>query len=188
MALSPNMKTAIGDIAGGVLSGIFGDDASASPFDDDLSRIYANLGTAGDRGIQGIDQLFSQLLGTTDQYSKQSAIADAQGLVQNIFQQYAITDLPQIYQAENSSGGYNATTSQLLADNAFATTTVKAADTVMDAIKSYRGLQQSDFTTLAQLISSIPAVSPPSGGGTQKGGGIGGLIGGLAGDIIGGLF
>ena len=93
-------------------------------------------------------------------YGKGAAFADAQGAIRSIFDEYSKTTLPQIYQGELGSGGYNSTTSQLMANDAFAATNTKAAATLLDTIIKYRGLEQQDFNIMSALVGRVPAGAP----------------------------
>ena len=68
--------------------------------------------------------------------------------------------MPQIHQAELGSGGYNSTTGQLLANDAFAATNTKAAATLLDTIIKYRGLEQQDYNMMSALVGRVPAGTP----------------------------
>lgn len=89
-------------------------------------------------------------------YGKQAAMTDVQGAIRSLFDEYSKTSLPQIYQAELGSGGYNSTTGQLLANDAFATTNTKAAALLLDTIQKYRGIEQKDYEVMASLVKGTP--------------------------------
>lgn len=69
-----------------------------------------------------LDALMQSLTGTAtgDDFSKEAAGVDSDALVAQIMQAFKEQALPQIYQAQTNSGGYNSTTGQLLANDAFA--------------------------------------------------------------------
>lgn len=145
--------TGLGDIGklltiGGALQG-----SQSSNTTEELRRMLMNV----------IGQGQSTLLDTSKEYTKDKAVTDANGVVANIFRNYRNKDLPEIFQAQSNSGGYNSTTGQLLANDAFGAATSKAAEATLANIVNYRGLQQKDFSALAQLFDS-KAGSPPSGG------------------------
>lgn len=121
------------------------------------------------------------------EYTKLKATADAAEVVSAIFREYADQELPQIYQAMNGSGGYNATTAQLLANDAIARAMAKASKEVLDNVQRYGNIRQGDVQALAQLYSSTKSsYSIPSSSGSSGGSG-GDLFGGLGG-IIGSVF
>lgn len=154
------------------------------------NNLTKNAGAAGDRLITGIDSFMKDILSqSAGQYGKANAIADVQGAIRGVFDQYQKTALPEIYQGEMSSGGYNATTGQLLANDAFAQTTNKAAALMLDTIQKYRTSQQNDYNTLAGLVRSVPGVPGQSGGSGSSGGGIlSGLISKGIGAVAGAIF
>lgn len=97
---------------------------------------------------------------SSQEYGKQAAIADSRGLVSSIFREYQNEALPQIMQMEAGSGGYNSSTGQLLANDAFAGAVSKSQAAVLDTINKYRAIEQNDFATLAKLVGSIPGGTP----------------------------
>lgn len=155
------IAAAIGGAAGALGSGLVGSllgvgGPTGGGGGESEEQIAANK-----KGLEGIDQFMAGILSqTNDQYSKQAAIGDTQGMVANLFREYSNTVVPQIFQMENTSGGYNSSTGQLMANDAFASTLSKAAEVQMNAVQNYRKLQQGDYSTLAQLVSSVRGVNP----------------------------
>lgn len=84
----------------------------------------------------------AQATGQEQQFTRQNALADVQSIIGNIFQQYSETALPQIFSAVSGGGGYNSTTGQLLANDAFARTTSQAGEVALNAITQYEQLAQ----------------------------------------------
>lgn len=78
------------------------------------------------------------------QYSRENAIADAQGVVQNIFREFSEKALPEIYSAERGTGAYNATATQFLANDAFGEAVSRSAQVVQKNIIDYAQLGQND--------------------------------------------
>jgi hypothetical protein len=104
-------------------------------------------------------------------YSKNAAVRDSQGLIASIFRDYKNTALPQIFNAQNSAGGYGSSTGQLLANDAFGAATAKASEAVLKNINDYRKIQQQDYGALADLFkskSSRPTPKAASGGGGEE--------------------
>ena len=89
------------------------------------------------------------------EYSKDTAIADAQGTVNNIFDTYKDEALVQVYHPQCIANGYNSTTMQLLANNAYAKTVSEGAKVVLDNIQRYGGIRVSDLQVMSQLIGAI---------------------------------
>ena len=89
------------------------------------------------------------------EYSKDTAIADAQGTVNNVFEQFKDEALVQVYYPQCIANGYNSTTMQLLANNAYAKTVSEGAKVVLDNIQRYAGIRASDLQVMSQLIGAI---------------------------------
>lgn len=89
------------------------------------------------------------------EYSKDTAIADAQATVNNIFDTFKDELLVQVYQPECIVNGYNSTTMQLLVNNAYAKTVSEGAKVVLDNIQRYAGIRVSDLQVMSQLIGAI---------------------------------
>lgn len=170
--------------AGGILGSLLGSKTGDNRAYSDLLK---NSKRSGDKVLGGMDQFMETILSqTASQFGKANAIADSQGAIQNIFDEFSKTALPSIYQSEVGSGGYNGTTSQLMANDAFAQTTNKAAALMMDTIMKYRTSQQNDYNTFGGLGRSVPnAPAQPSAAKGGGGGGLGSLIGPALGAIFG---
>lgn len=146
----------LGGVGSAIAGSLFGGGSGGKGAAED-AKILENLQKAGDKNLQSIDQYLATILsGTADQYGKSAAISDSMGAIANLFTQYQNTALPQIYQSEAGSGGYNSTTGQLLANDAFASAINKAAELQLNTIQKYRGLQQADYQTFANLIAAMP--------------------------------
>lgn len=96
--------------------------------------------TSGSPGAQAnIDSILAQLtqqLGS-GAYSKDAAFKDSDALLAQIFQSYRENDLPQIYNAQVNSGGYNSSTAQLMANDAFSRAVVQSQATKLKAATDY---------------------------------------------------
>jgi predicted ribosome quality control (RQC) complex YloA/Tae2 family protein len=69
--------------------------------------------------------------------ARSQAITDTAGAVESLFQQYKDTAIPDILTAQQKTGGYGATTSQLLSNDAYARTVGKAAELQLNTIAQY---------------------------------------------------
>src|SRR5690348_9516855 len=80
------------------------------------SEINTGTGSSSPEALDAMKQLFPMLLQQfqSGDYSPEAAAKDAQGEVDMILKRAAEFGLPTVAQAENVSGGYNSTTSQLL--------------------------------------------------------------------------
>lgn len=88
-------------------------------------------------------------------YSKDQAVKDSKGLVDNIFAEYRDQDLPQILEKQGATGAYSSTGTQLLANDAYARTTAKASSAVLGAIASYADIQNQKRATSTNALSSV---------------------------------
>lgn len=128
------------------------------------------------------------LIASPGQHTRALAISDSNSLVSSLFFEYRSSDLPNIYQAMNGSGGYNSTTAALLANDAFARTTAKAAKEVLDNVQRYGNIRQGDVQALAQIYASTKgSYTVGSLAGGNAGGSAGGTMGSIF-DIIGNIF
>ena len=100
----------------------------------------------------GYDAL-SALWGNSD-YSRANAINDTQGAIAEIFNQYKIKDLPEIFSSMVSSGGYNSTSHQLMANEAFANATAKGAALRSQAILNYAEARNKQLAPLVSLLNA----------------------------------
>lgn len=90
------------------------------------------------------NNLFNTQAEGESQYSRENAIADAQGSIDAIFRQYREGNLPQIYQAQNNTGAYNSTSAQFLANDAYGEAVAKSAGVVQDTIAQYASLGSNE--------------------------------------------
>jgi hypothetical protein len=140
---------------------------------------------------QALTTLTPILVTTPTEYNKTLGISDARDLVDSTFRDYRETDLPQIYQAMNGSGGYNSTTAQLLANDAYARASAKAAKDTLDNVSKYANIRQGDIQALSQLYSATRGSYTVNSIGGSGAGSMGGILGGLLGPVagvIGGIF
>ena len=100
-------------------------------------------------------ELVPRLTNKDIEYDKATAIADAQGTVNNLFESFRDESLAQVYQPQCIANGYNSTTMQLLANNAYAKTVSEGAKITLDNIQRYAGIRVNDLNVLAQLINAI---------------------------------
>ena len=177
-----------GAVASTVIGGVMSDSGGGGSGGTD-PRITDNIVGGGNFLLGKLPSFDAQFLSQSNQFSKPNAIMDAQGAIASIFRDYQNTALPEIYQAQNSSGGYNASTGQLLANDAFASANAKGAAVMLDTIQKYRTLQQNDWGALANLIRAIPGSgSSTSGPGNAQAASQWADLGGNAvGAIIGGF-
>lgn len=109
---------------------------------------------------QQLDDLVKLLQGNVaapnTEFNKSSAIGDVAGVVQNLFRQFKDQTLPQIFTQQAGTGGYNSTSAQFLANDAFAETTSKAAAVTMDTIGKYEDLSRNRLSVnLEGMINAL---------------------------------
>lgn len=170
-------------VVGTVVSGVIANEMAPDPEDS----LTPDQREASSELLGGIRQYRSEVLNnSTNQFGKPQAIADAQGLVGSIFRQYQNTALPEIHQMEAGSGGYNSSTGQLLANDAFASANAKATEAVLNNIRAYRTMQQQDFLTLAQMVNGVAGGrgSAQAPGNSEISGALGMATGDLVGSVV----
>lgn len=89
------------------------------------------------------------------EFSKRQAIADSQGLISSLFRQYSQTALPQIISKQAAAGGYDSTTTQLLANDAFAQTIARAAEVQQGQISSYAAAESTKKKVAGESVATI---------------------------------
>lgn len=85
-------------------------------------------------------------------YTKNQAIIDSKGAIENVFRQYKQEALPQIVAQGAQGGVYNSTALQGLADNAFAATVAKGAELQQQTIKDYATIGQTQQNSGIEAI------------------------------------
>jgi hypothetical protein len=98
------------------------------------------------------DELIKLL--TDDGFSKESAIKDSQAGIAELFKNYSNTDLPKIFSSQVSSGGYNSTGHQLIANDAFANTAAKGMALQSKTIMDYAAARRNQLDPLISLLNN----------------------------------
>jgi hypothetical protein len=133
-----------------LMNKIFGTQTSGtettSPGNDAQALIQQFLA----RALPGID---------SGQYSKEAAIKDSSGLVDQIMKQFTEGGLPQIYQAQQNSGGYNSTTAQLMSNDAVSRAAAAGAAATSKTITDYSQIQQQQKESLLKLVLGMLTAS-----------------------------
>lgn len=106
-------------------------------------------------------------------FTKDQAILDSKGAIDNLFTQYKQEALPSIVAQGAQGGVYNSTALQGLADNAFAATVAKGAEVQQQTIKDYAAIGQTAQNSgieaiLATLGLEAKAYGTSTGKGTSK--------------------
>lgn len=106
--------------------------------------------------LAGIQTLLPMLLQnlTSGDFSRESAIKDSQGEVDDIIKQLKDSGIPLISQQQNNAGAYNSTTASLLANDLASRAAGQGALAQGKTIDAYARLQQNKVTQLIALINS----------------------------------
>lgn len=112
--------------------------------------------------LQGLTRQGTADLQNT-KFTRDQAIADTQGMVQEVFRNYQEGDVAQILGQMGQSGAYNSSTAQLLQDNARAVATNKAAGLVLQNIKDYAQLGLAEQNAVTSLFSTLKGAETQSG-------------------------
>lgn len=86
------------------------------------------------------------------EFSKGVAFSDADSLMEGVFQKFRETDLPQIYVRDCTAGVYNSTSSQLLANDAYARKVREATELKLKTAIDYAGVETQRSQPLAQAL------------------------------------
>lgn len=89
------------------------------------------------------------------QYEKSNAITDARAARDNAFHTYADEYLPTLYGKMCSSGIFNSTAAQLLANDAYARTVVKAEELELTNIKDYASIHAREGDLVQAIFGRL---------------------------------
>lgn len=89
------------------------------------------------------------------EFTREAAIQDSEGIVKDLFTQFAETALPQIISKASQGGAYNSSAAKLLSDNLFAQTVGKAAEVRVNAISQYAQANAAKQQTAAQTLGTV---------------------------------
>lgn len=89
------------------------------------------------------------------EFKKTNAIVDARAARDDAFHTYADEYLPQLYGKLCASGAYNSTAAQLLANDAYARTVVKAQQNELQNIKDYAQLHNQEGNLVVAIFGRL---------------------------------
>ena len=75
-------------------------------------------------------------------FTREAALEDVDGFVQNLFKRFSEEALPEIFSQQSSSGGFGSTTAQQLSNDAFARTVAEGAAKQFEAVSRFGELQE----------------------------------------------
>lgn len=146
----------------GAISGAFGKSSSKSSSSSTRSLdVTETINRLSEEGRSTLNALISGLFDQTsagtgglaaaqkanEGLTREQAIADAQGGVQQIMTDAAQTIFPQLYSSQQGGGSYNNTTSQLLANDAMARAAAEGNALVTDTIAKYAEQSRANLET-----------------------------------------
>lgn len=85
-------------------------------------------------------------------FTRQNAINDSQGFIENIFREFETQSLPQIYKNQRASGIYNDTSTQLLANDAYSSAVAKGQANLFQNILAYAQARNQQLNPVLQLM------------------------------------
>lgn len=124
--------------------------------------------TTSPLALQSLDQLLPMLqqqMGSSD-FSKQSAINDAQGGVQLILKNLKEQSIPGLFSAEAAQGGYNSTTKGLLANDLAARAAAQGQGLITDTVSKYATTQNQQTANLIAAIRTAADANKTTTGST----------------------
>ncbi len=119
---------------------------------------------------EALAMLLGEARAGAGEWSKSAAKADSKDAVAALFRDYKQTALPKIYGAQTQTGGYGSTGAQLLANDAFASATAKAAQLQQATISDYAKNRQQQLQVLAGLLGTQTAGKPKAATATATSG------------------
>lgn len=140
------------------LSFSFGSGKSKSSTSASSNTVVTAMDAASKKQL---DDLTGLLLGTVSggpsgAYSKDAALKDVSGVVENIFSRFQSDTMPKLFDAAGSAGVFNSTALQRMANEAYGRAVGEASAVTMDAVKSYAGIsQQQEATKLSALLEAL---------------------------------
>lgn len=103
-------------------------------------------------------------------YSKQNALEDVQGVLKTQATDALQQVMPSIAGSQINAGAYNTTTKDLLRNDAASRITAQLANTQLQAIKDYAGIEQGDINAFSGATKANTSITSS---GSSKGGGSG---------------
>lgn len=126
---------------------------------DPITQTTTNTSPAA---AANIEQLLAVLTGraTSGDYSKDAAFADSDAILAQIFRDFSEGTLPKIYQAASGTGGYNSSTAQLLANDAFARTVAAGQQAKLKAASDYAAAEAAKANAAVNAGRTAQNINP----------------------------
>ena len=132
-----------------------------------------------------LTQYFGNQASATGGYTKDDAIKDSTGQIQDMITQMLQQNMPSISANQKTAGGYNDTTTQLMQNDLQARMDKSALSTVMQNIQNYATIQQNAGTTASNTAKTSSTNTSSSGNTGTSSGALGTLLGTVG--TIGGI-
>ena len=91
---------------------------------------------------------------TVVEHSTANAKIQGRTLVESVFQEWRVTQLPKIYGAQAAAGAYNSTTVQMLGNHAYNAVVISGANLVTKTITDYAQIRTGDINALAAYTNA----------------------------------
>lgn len=118
---------------------------------------------------------------TAVEHSTANAKIFGKTLVDSVFQEWRVTQLPRIYGMQAAAGAYNSTTVQMLGNHAYNAVVIKGAETVLKTVTEYAQVRTADINALASYTNATKgSITVTGASNTAASGGGGGDILGTA--------
>ena len=117
---------------------------------------------------------------TVVEHSTANAKIFGRTLVESVFQEWRIAQLPKIYGLQASAGAYNSTTVQMLGNHAYNAVVISGANLVTKTITDYAQIRTGDINALAAYTNATKGSLT-----VQSVGGASGAGAGTSGDMLG---
>lgn len=112
---------------------------------------------------------------TAVEHSTANAKIFGKTLVESVFQEWRISQLPKIYGLQASAGAYNSTTVQMLGNHAYNAVVIKGAETVLKTVTEYAQVRTADINALASYTNATKgSITVTGASNTAAAGGSGG--------------
>ena len=126
---------------------------------------------------------------TVVEHSTANAKIFGKTLVDSVFQEWRVTQLPRIYGMQAAAGAYNSTTVQMLGNHAYNAVVIKGAETVLKTVTDYAQVRTADINALASYTNATKgSITVTGASNTAAAGGAGGDVLGTALTIAAGFI
>ena len=126
---------------------------------------------------------------TAVEHSTANAKIFGKTLVESVFQEWRIAQLPKIYGLQASARAYNSTTVQMLGNHAYNAVVIKGAETVLKTVTDYAQVRTADINALASYTNATKgSITVTGASNTAAAGGAGGDVLGTALTIAAGFI